>query len=101
MDENFELSSINKLAKAYLKDIYPVITDIQIVQNGDRYDSYVKTTIPENITMKNYWSSEYAAMDFSYMMAYHLPHIGKYLGINIKPNNAYVFDVDGKLIGEF
>ena len=66
------------------------------------FDVDVYTTIPSEITKQDYWNSEYANNDFSYMMAYHFPKLLKYFGINsYLPTDVNVYNVDGKLIGKF
>ena len=112
MDKDNIGKAVEKLAMKLLPEIYPVITDIkvdgpkkqyvglQVIDNG--FDVDVYTTIPSGITKENYWNSEYANMDFSYMMAHHFPKLLKYFGINsYLPTDVNVYNVDGKLIGKF
>ena len=112
MDNDNIGKAVEKLAMQILPEIYPVITDIKVDGPKKKYvglrvtdygvDVDVYTTIPSGITKENYWNSEYANMDFSYMMAHHFPKLLKYFGINyfLVPD-INVYNVNGKLIGKF
>lgn len=112
MDNKNIGKAVEKLAMQMLPEIYPTITDIKVDGPKKKYvglrvtdygfDVDVYTTIPSGITKQNYWDSEYADNDFSYMIAYHFPKLLKYFGINsYLPTDVNVYNVDGKLIGKF
>jgi len=112
MDNDNIGKAVEKLAMQILPEIYPVITDIKVDGPKKKYvglrvtdygfDVDVYTTIPSEITKQDYWNSEDADNDFSYMMAYHFPKLLKYFGINsYLPTDVNVYNVDGKLIGKF
>jgi hypothetical protein len=103
---------LEKMLNQLMPKIYPVIRHIKIEGpeigrfGWVRYSEYyinVFTTIPEYITIDNYWTSEYRDMDFSYMGYYHVDELLHY--INLKPLDFYrkifVYNIKNKLIGEF
>jgi len=105
--------ALELISNKILPEIYPVITDIKIEGPMKKYigltvtDNFYKikvdTTIPEDVTIENYWNSDYADMDFTYMKSHHVKDLLKYLKIN--PNFFHsemeVYNINGDLIGKF
>jgi hypothetical protein len=98
---------LKKLLNEMMPKVYPVIKHIDITNqnsnNGDIHYIRVFTTIPDGITSDNYWDSEYAEMDFSWMDAHYVPEILTYLGVDKSRfyRIVYVYNDNDELIGEF
>jgi len=104
-----DMELFTKMMNKLVAPIYPVITNID-TRLSDLPDGTqnlilkIDTTIPEGITSKNYWTSEYADMDFSYLSYYYVNEVLTYLGIprnSIKRRETYAFNINGDLIGDF
>jgi hypothetical protein len=107
-----KIELLEKMLNQLTPKIYPVIRYIKIDGPKKRmftwvsylsYDINVYTTIPEYITMGDYWTSDYRKMDFSYMGAYHIDEMLKYLGIELFDfyRQIFVYNINDELIGEF
>lgn len=115
MNENIspkKLVILEKMLNHLMPKIYPVIRYIKIDGPEKKmrgwitylnYDINVYTTIPEGITIDNYWTSEYRNMDFSWMGYHHVDELLSY--ISISPDDfyreVYVYNVNDELIGDF
>lgn len=104
-----DMKLFTKMMNKLVAPIYPVITDIETYLSDLPDDTQhlilkINTTIPEGITSKNYWTSEYADMDFSYLSYYYVDEVLAYLGIprnSVKIRETYAFNINGDLIGDF
>jgi len=107
-----KIELLEKMLNQLIPKIYPVIRYIKIDGPKKRmftwvpylsYDINVYTTIPEYITKDDYWTSDYRKMDFSYMGAYHIDEMLKYLGLEQFDfyRQIFVYNINDELIGEF
>jgi hypothetical protein len=107
-----KIELLEKMLNQLMPKIYPVIRYIKIDGPKKRmftwvpylsYDINVYTTIPEYITKDDYWTSDYRKMDFSYMGAYHINEMLRYIGL--EPFDFYrqifVYNINDELIGGF
>jgi hypothetical protein len=112
-DVSKRLGLIENLLNILVSRIYPVIRYIN-VSGPTQQKSYlgktvnvyrinVYTTIPSNIDMENYWTSEYADMDFGWMGDHYVDEILTYVGINREDfiREIFVYGDDDNFIGEF
>lgn len=107
------LELIETLLNKVVSRLYPVVKHMTVegpnLTKGyfnkliNLYTIKVYTTIPEGITIDNYWDSEYADMDFSWMGYHHVNEMLTYLSINPDDfiRNILVYNENDELIGEF
>lgn len=103
---------MEKMLNQLMPRIYPVIRLIEIEGPKTKnfgwitylnYTVNVYTTIPEEITMDDYWVSDYSDMDFSYFGTHYIDEILGYF--NLRPDEFYrsvlVYNINNDLIGDF
>ena len=96
-----------RLLNEMMPKVYPVIKHINVTtqetNSGSIHYIRVFTTIPDGINSDNYWDSEFADMDFSWMDAHYVNELLTYLGIDKSRfyRVVYVYNENDELIGEF
>lgn len=109
--ENNKLNAIEKFLNKMLSKTYPMITHIDIGNpflNGE-YILNIYTSIPETVTLENYWVNDYwydkdggnnVVLDFHWMNDVILPKLLKYFGLTDLSFNREIriFNIKGDLV---
>lgn len=98
---DYRITALEKLLSYSLPDIYPIIENIKVTKNDAGLYILIYTNLPDEITGENYWTSDFADNDFSWMKAKWIPHYMKYLGFDqneFMGLYVYVFKKNGEVI---
>ena len=104
---NKKVELFEKLLNEMMPKVYPVIKRIDVTTQetttGNIHYIRVFTTIPDGVNSDNYWDSEFADMDFSWMDAHYINEILTYLGVDKSRfyRVVLVYNDNDEPIGEF